>query len=122
MRHIWIGPVFFLFLALAGCAVPELAIEPQSLQMLVSLDGEEDEYYEELILMADGQVIDGRKARWRSDDQKVATVDRFGWVTSRGVGETFVTAAYRGARVSCRVEVKRKITSDTPESACTEEP
>ena len=91
----------------------ELILEPDHFDMLVSLDGEEDDYYQELTLRCNGKTVAGQKARWHSDDPAVAVVDRYGWVTSKGVGRTVITAVYKGAAVQCRVEVRRKITSDT---------
>ena len=111
LKRWWMLAAVALFLA--ACTPPELTLEPEHVQMLISLDGEEDEYYEELTLLCNGEAVDGRRASWRSSDQKVVTVDRFGWATSRGVGEAQVTAKYRGASASCTIEVKRKITSDT---------
>lgn len=114
------GILLLVLLSLSGCSSPELTLQPDQLQMPVSLDGEEDDYYEELTLLADGEVIKAAKARWRSEDTAVATVDRFGWVTSRGVGKTQITAKYKGSSAVCEVEVTRKITSDTPKSALEE--
>ena len=81
--------------------------------MPVSLDGEEDDYYEELILKCSGERVNGRKVNWHSDNTEVAVVDKTGWITSKGVGTAVISAEYKGSFVSCTVEVKRKITSDS---------
>ena len=39
--------VFCFVMIISGCTAPSLSIEPHHLEMLVSLDGEEDEYYED---------------------------------------------------------------------------
>ena len=100
-------------LSISACTSPVLTVEPDHLEMLVSLDGEEDDYYEEIILKSNGETVDGRKARWRSDNNDVAVVDRSGWVTSKGVGAAKITVRYKGSSATCTVEVTRKITSDT---------
>ena len=97
----------------SSCTPPVLTLEPEHFEMLVSLDGEEDDYYEELILKSNGKRVDGKKAKWYSDQTDVAVVDKFGWVTSKGIGRAVITAVYKGSSVSCTVEVERKITSDT---------
>ena len=113
------GKRFFLiilFLAMttfSACSSPELTLEPEHLEMLVSLDGEEDDYYEEMTLKCDGRIVDGRRARWHSDNPDVASVDRHGWVTSKGVGLAVITARYKGTTAECSISVQRKITSDT---------
>ena len=105
--------ILLSFILFSSCSSPDLSIEPDHLEMLVSLDGEEDDYYEEIILRNDGEILDGRKAKWQSDNNDVAMVDRYGWVTSKGVGTAIITAYYRGASATCTVEVTRKTTSDT---------
>ena len=112
MRKIWL--LILLALSLSACSSPELVLEPAHIEMLVSLDGEEDDYYEEVILISDGEVINSRRAKWSSENPDIAEVHN-GWITSKGVGETTVTATYRGSSAKCTVEVKQKITSDTRE-------
>lgn len=102
-----------LFSWKAVFAPVELTLKPDHLDMLVSLDGEWDEYYEELTLKCNGKKVKGEKAVWHSDDPNIAEVDEEGWVTSMGVGTTTITAQYRGATARCVVEVTQKITSDT---------
>ena len=97
----------------AVSAPSEVTLEPDHLEMLVSLDGEEDEYYEELILKCNGSKVNSKRVRWFSEDPDIAEVDRYGWVTSMGVGTTTITARYKGAVAECKVEVTQKITSDT---------
>lgn len=91
----------------------DLTIEPDHLNMLVSLDGEEDEYYEELTLRYGTKKIPPQNAIWNSDNPNIAEVDKYGWVTSMGVGKTTITAWYNGEFAHCTVAVTRKITSDT---------
>ena len=91
----------------------QISLEPNHLDMLVSLDGEEDDYYEELILKCNGIRVKAEKVKWHSDDPGIAEVDKYGWVTSMGVGKTTITAEYRGSCAECTVEVTQKITSDT---------
>ena len=91
----------------------KIALEPDHLEMLVSLDGEEDEYYEELVLRYKGWKVNSRKVSWQSKDPDIADVDEYGWVTSKGVGTTTITAQYKGSVAECTVEVTQKITSDT---------
>ena len=105
--------VFCFVMIISGCTAPSLSIEPHHLEMLVSLDGEEDEYYEEIALNCNGKRVDGNLVQWYSDNTEVAVVDQHGWVTSKGVGTALITAKYKGFSVGCTVEVKRKITSDT---------
>ena len=108
--------LFFILVLMAllpSCTKPALSLQPSHFEMLVSLDGEEDDYYQELILRDNGRVVDGRRARWSSDHEEVAVVDRSGWVTSKGVGTATITVKYMGGTATCTVEVKRKITSDT---------
>ena len=112
--------LFVLVFALSSCAPPTLTLDPQQVDMWVNLDGEEDDYYEELRLSCNGEEVGGIWVRWHSNNPDVATVDRFGQVTSRGVGTAVITARYRGACATCTVEVKRKITSDTPPSVSRE--
>ena len=108
-------PIILLLipLTISACAHPALTLEPDHLDMLVSLDGEEDDYYEELILRCNGQRVNGRKVNWHSDNTDVAVVDKTGWITSKGAGTAVISAGFRGGTVSCTVEVKRKITSDS---------
>ncbi len=91
----------------------ELKLEPDHLDMLVSLDGEEDEYYEELILTANGKKVPSSKVRWESDHPEIADVDELGWVTSMGIGTATITAYYGGEKQKCTVHVTQKITTDT---------
>ena len=110
--------IICLLILLAAFAVWKLSpakitVEPDHLDMLVSLDGEEDDYYEELTLRCNGIKIKAEKASWHSDNTDVAEVDRYGWVTSMGVGKATITAEYRGSRAQCSVEVTQKITSDS---------
>lgn len=90
-----------------------LTLKPDHLKMLVSLDGEEDEYYEELTLKYKGKTVKARDVTWVSKDPSIAEVDEDGWVTSRGVGSTTIIATYKGKSVRCTVDVIQKITSDT---------
>jgi hypothetical protein len=92
---------------------PKLRLEPDHLVMWVSLDGEFDEYYEELKLICNGLPVKADKIIWTSEDPDIAEVDKDGWVTSMKVGETGIKANYRGKTAECRVRIKRKITSDT---------
>lgn len=109
--------IFFLMTVLiiaSGCSSPrKLSVKPDHVDMLVSLDGEEDDYYEELILWCDGEIIDSRKARWKSDNVDAATVDNSGWVTSKGTGTAVITARYKGVSAQSTINVTRKITSDS---------
>lgn len=91
----------------------EITLEPDHLEMLITLDGEFDEYYEELTLKCNGKKVKGEKVEWHSDDPEIAEVDESGWVTSMGVGSTVITARYKGTTVQCPVEVTQRITSDT---------
>ena len=91
----------------------DLSLQPEKLDMLVSLDGEEDDYYEELTLRYKGERVDPKEAKWESDHPDIAEVDEYGWVTSTGVGTAIITAQYKGVSAECVVDVERKITSDT---------
>ena len=91
----------------------DLSLQPEKLNMLVSLDGEEDDYYEELTLRYKGERVDPKEAKWESDHPDIAEVDEYGWVTSTGVGTAIITAQYKGVSAECVVDVERKITSDT---------
>jgi hypothetical protein len=91
----------------------DLSLQPEKLNMLVSLDGEEDDYYEELTLWYRGKKVDAKDAEWKSDNPDIAEIDEYGWVTSTGVGTTIITAQYNGTSAECVVNVERKITSDT---------
>ena len=91
----------------------DLSLQPEKLDMLVSLDGEEDDYYEELTLRYKGERVDPKEAKWESDHPEIAEVDEYGWVTSTGVGTAIITAQYKGVSAECVVDVERKITSDT---------
>ena len=44
----------------------DLSLQPEKLDMLVSLDGEEDDYYEELTLRYKGERVDPKEAKWES--------------------------------------------------------
>ena len=90
----------------------DLSLQPEKLNMLVSLDGEEDDYYEELTLRYKGERVDPKEAKWESDHPEIAEVDEYGWVTSTGVGTAIITAQYKGVSAECVVDVERKITSD----------
>lgn len=92
---------------------PKVKLDPDHLEMLVSLDGEFDEYYEELKLKCNGLRVNSEKVSWKSDDPNIAEVDEYGWVTSMGVGTTTITAQYKGCVAECVVKVTQKITSDT---------
>lgn len=102
-----------IFVVLQNIIPAHLTLKPDHLDMLVALDGEEDEYYEELTLRCNGIKVKAENANWHSDNTDVAEVDRYGWVTSMGVGKATITAEYRGASAKCSVVVTRKITSDT---------
>jgi hypothetical protein len=91
----------------------DLSLQPEKLNMLVSLDGEEDDYYEELTLRYEGEKVEPKEAKWESDHPDIAEVDEYGWVTSTGVGTAIITAQYKGVSAECVVDVERKITSDT---------
>ena len=91
----------------------DLSLQPEKLDMLVSLDGEEDDYYEELTLRYKGERVDPKEAKWESDHPDIAEVDEYGWVTSTGVGTAIISAQYKGVSAECVVDVERKITSDT---------
>ena len=91
----------------------DLSLQPEKLDMLVSLDGEEDDYYEELTLRYKGERVDPKEAKWESDHPDIAEVDEYGWVTSTGVGTAIITAQYKGVSAECVIDVERKITSDT---------
>ena len=91
----------------------DLSLQPEKLNMLVSLDGEEDDYYEELTLRYEGERVDPKEAKWESDHPEIAEVDEYGWVTSTGVGTAIITAQYKGVSAECVIDVERKITSDT---------
>ena len=91
----------------------DLSLQPEKLNMLVSLDGEEDDYYEELTLRYEGEKVEPKEAKWESDHPEIAEVDEYGWVTSTGVGTAIVTAQYKGVSAECVIDVERKITSDT---------
>ena len=91
----------------------DLSLQPEKLNMLVSLDGEEDDYYEELTLRYKGERVDPKEAKWESDHPEIAEVDEYGWVTSTGVGTAIITAQYKGVSAECVIDVERKITSDT---------
>ncbi len=91
----------------------ELKLKPDHLDMLVSLDGEEDEYYEALILTANGKKVPSSKVRWESDHPEIADVNELGWVTSMGIGTATITAYYGGENLNCTVHVTQKITTDT---------
>ena len=91
----------------------KVTIEPDHIDILVSLDGEYDEYYEELKLKCNGLRVNSEKVSWKSDDPDIAEVDEYGWVTSMGVGSTTITAQYKGCVAECVVKVTQKITSDT---------
>jgi len=91
----------------------DLSLQPEKLDMLVSLDGEEDDYYEELTLRYEGERVDPKEAKWESDHPEIAEVDEYGWVTSTGVGTAIITAQYKGVSAECVIDVERKITSDT---------
>lgn len=105
--------VFAVFIVLQNIMPAHLTLRPDHLQMHVSLDGEADEYYEELTLRNNGIKVKAEKAKWHSDNTDVAEVDRYGWITSMGVGKTTITAEYKGATAKCVVVVTRKVTSDT---------
>ena len=112
--------IFIAVIAIIGVVIiwhtlssKTISLEPDHLEMLVSLDGEENEYYEELILRHKGWKVDSRKVSWQSEDSDIAEVDEYGWVTSMGVGTTKITARYKGSVAECTVEVTQKITSDT---------
>lgn len=109
------GIIIISLLVVCGCTedAKEVELQPDHLEMLVNLDGEWDEYYEELTLKCNGKKVDGKDVDWQSDDPAVAEVDEEGWVTSMGVGETIITARYKGASAQCTVKVTQKITSDT---------
>lgn len=109
------GMMVIGLLLICGCAreAKELTLQPDHLEMLVNLDGEWDEYYEELTLECDGKRVDGNEAEWYSEDPEIAEVDEEGWVTSMGVGKTTITVRYKGASAQCTVKVTQKITSDT---------
>ncbi len=102
-----------LFTCVACGAPTEITLKPDHLEMLVSLDGEWDEYYEELTLLNNGKKVDSKKVEWHSENPEIAEVDEDGWVTSMGVGTTTINAEYKGSTVQCTVEVTQKITSDT---------
>ena len=121
LKRIWILISILMCISLMACTPPDLTLEPDHLEMLVSLDGEEDDYYEEISLKCNGEMIKGRRAEWHSDNPDVAVVDRDGWVTSKGVGTAVISAKYRGASAKCTVEVTRKITSDTREGTLPDE-
>ena len=91
----------------------DLSLQPEKLDMLVSLDGEEDDYYEELTLRYEGEKVEPKEAKWESDHPEIAEVDEYGWVTSTGVGTAIITAQYKGVSAECVIDVERKITSDT---------
>ena len=91
----------------------DLSLQPEKLDMLVSLDGEEDDYYEELTLRYEGEKVEPKEAKWESDHPEIAEVDEYGWVTSTGVGTAIITAQYKGFSAECVIDVERKITSDT---------
>ena len=91
----------------------DLSLQPEKLNMLVSLDGEEDDYYEELTLRYEGEKVEPKEAKWESDHPEIAEVDEYGWVTSTGVGTAIITAQYKGVSAECVIDVERKITSDT---------
>ena len=91
----------------------DLSLQPEKLNMLVSLDGEEDDYYEELTLRYKGERVDPKEAKWESDHPEIAEVDEYGWVTSTGVGTAIITAQYKGVSAECVIDVERKIISDT---------
>ena len=91
----------------------DLSLQPEKLDMLVSLDGEEDDYYEELTLRYKGERVDPKEAKWESDHPEIAEVDEYGWVTSTGVGTAIITAQYKGVSAECVIDVERKITRDT---------
>lgn len=101
------------FVVWRAAAPAKITMTPDHLDMLVSLDGEEDDYYEKLTLRNNGIKIKAEKATWHSDNPDVAEIDRDGWVTSMGVGKATITAEYKGSRAQCVVVVKQKITSDT---------
>ena len=90
-----------------------VSLKPDHLDMLVSLDGEEDEYYEQLTLFCNGKKVDSKKAKWYSEDPEIAIIEEDGWVTSMGVGSTEIVVKYKGHTARCYVNVTQKITSDT---------
>ncbi len=77
---------------------PVLGLNKASLSMN---KGEE----QQLILSADGNVLDGSEADWRSSDPSVVTVQN-GTVLAAGAGEAVVTAAYQEVEISCKITVK----------------
>ncbi len=91
----------------------DLKLEPEHLEMLVVLDGEEDDQYEELILTANGRRVPSKKARWESDHPEIVEVDESGWVTSMWIGTATITAYYAGEKLKCTIHVTQKITSDS---------
>lgn len=44
--------------------------------------------------------------KWRSSDERVATVSSFGRVKAKGKGKTLVTAIWKGKKLECSIRVK----------------
>ena len=44
--------------------------------------------------------------RWKSSDEKVATVSSFGKVKAKGKGKTLITATWKGKKLECDILVK----------------
>lgn len=47
-----------------------------------------------------------RFVRWKSSDEKVATVSSFGRVKAKGKGKTLITAIWKGKKLECNISVK----------------
>ncbi|WP_139491826.1 carboxypeptidase regulatory-like domain-containing protein [Brevibacillus dissolubilis] len=62
----------------------------------------------------DGNTISGKRFSWSTSDKRVATVDRTGNVTARGVGNAVITAEVDNVSGSLGVTVKKQQIPDDP--------
>lgn len=58
-------------------------------------------------------VSEDEKITWKSSNEKVASVDKYGKVTANKKGKTTITATYKKKVYQCSIKVKKKAIYDT---------